>query len=217
MEMFHTPRPDSGISPVGAGYVLEMKAKKTAAKRATTKLMETKLTNETHTPLVQVKPRACDCPTAFFYSQVPCMNEPHNYTGGTTNTFMFNDAVYNKTNSNIYALDTDGALLILTAGTYFATVKLTLSFNGDTTGSFVGSHLVVESPNQTQQQQMPIILQPLMPEHGTFGTNIFTANAVIHVGDPNYGISTPVVRAYLWLSVDGALEYTTNIEFTVRN
>ena len=167
--------------------------------------------------LNHVKPPGCNCPTAFFYSNLPNVNEPHNYTGGTNNVFMFDDVTYSKTNSGLYALDTDGALLIMTAGTYFATMKLTISFNGDTTGSFIGSHLVVESPDQTQQQQMPIVLQPLMPEHGTFGTNIFTANAVIHVGDPNYGISTPMVRAYLWLSVDGTVEYTTNIEFTVRN
>lgn len=172
---------------------------------------------KTTTPLTHVKPLACDCPTAFFYSTLPCLNEPHNYTAGSTQTFKFDDAVYNKTNSGIFALDTDGSLLIKSPGTYFATMKVTLSFSGDTTGAFVGGYIIVERPDQTQQTQMIVISEPLTSEYTISGNGIFNSNAVIHVGDPNYGISTPTARVYLWLSVDGTIEYTTNIEFTVRN
>jgi hypothetical protein len=64
---------------------------------------------------------------------------------------------------------------------------------------------------------MIVISEPLTSEYTISGNGIFNSNAVIHVGDPNYGISTPTARVYLWLSVDGTIEYTTNIEFTVRN
>lgn len=172
---------------------------------------------KTITPLTHVKPMACDCPTAFFYSSVPCMNEPHNYTAGSTQEFKFADAVYNKTNSNIFALDTDGALLIKSPGTYFATMKITISFSGSTFGAFIGGYVIVERPDGTRQMQMLSISEPLTSEYAISGNAIFNSNAVIHVGDPNYGISTPNARVYLWLSVDGSIEYTTNIEFTVRN
>ncbi len=96
-------------------------------------------------------------------------------------------------------------------------MKINMSFSGDTTGAFVGGYIVVESPDQTQQQQIPVILEPLTPEYAISGNAIFNANAVIHVGDPNYGILSPIARVYLWLSMDGTIEYTPNIEFTVRN
>lgn len=169
------------------------------------------------TPLTRVKPLGCDCPTAFFYSTLPCLNEPHNYIGGSTQTFKFGDAVYNKTNSGIFALDIDGSLLIKIPGTYFATMKVAISFSGDTTGAFVGGYVVVESPDQTQGTQMLVISEPLTAEYSISGNAIFNANAVIHVGDPLYGVSTPTARVYLWLSMDGTVEYTPNIEFTVRN
>ncbi len=183
----------------------------------------TMLQKEPHTPLVQDRKRACDCPTAFFYSQIPCLNEPHNYTGNSTVTFMFNDAVYNKTNSNIYALDTDGALLIKTGGTYFATLKADVNFWGDATNAAISATIIVETPTgftPYSTQQMPVMFHPITAEDAHFERAILHANAVIHVGDANYGIGAygcQQARVYLWLSVDGNIEYTPSLEFTVRN
>lgn len=197
----------------------DMRTKKTSSPKERVTLAQTMEKHNLH----YVKPRACDCPTAFFYSQIPCVNEPHDYTGGTNNVFMFEDAVYNKANSYIYALDTDGALLIKTGGTYFATLKVDMPFGGDITNAYASATMVVETPNgfaPYSTQQIAILMEPLTAQHGAIGRAIFHANAVIHVADPLYGIGTngaSAARVYLWYFVNGDIQYNLNMEFTVRN
>lgn len=170
-----------------------------------------------------VKPRACDCPTAFFHSKFPSQINQQIYTAPSFTDFKFNDVIYTKANSSLYQLDADGALLIMTGGTYFADFDVDLTaLNGVVPGSIIEARLIIESPTgfvPYNTQQLPILFEPITSEQISAQKAWFHANAVIHVGDANYGVSSPSARVYIRLDgySTGAFQYAPEMHLTIRN
>jgi len=169
-----------------------------------------------------VAPRSCDCPTAFFHSKFPDRQEI--FTAPMNHTYMFgqSNVVYNKSNSTgIFQLDTDGALLIQTGGTYFVDFDVYLNNLTYITGmTSIDATLIIESPagfTPFNQQQLLIMFKPVTTDDFGFQMGLYHANAVIHVGDANYGVFSPQARVYVQMNTGGVFDYTSEMRITVRN
>jgi hypothetical protein len=174
----------------------------------------------THPQIVQDKEASCRCHGSYFYARIPCNQAPHNVS--STTTMGFSDAQYLKTNTgaSAYHIDPDGALVIINPGVYSVDVTSTLtSLQGLSGPAFVSLALYVESYtgySPFTQQQIPVMVEPISDGDLAAGQMMVHSNAVIHVGDPLYGIGVYPVRAYFVISADGA-SFSPDLEVTVRS
>ena len=176
----------------------------------------------THPSINQAHEDHCKCHGSYFYGRLPCVETTH-IIGNTSVNLGFLDAQYLKTNtgpSAVYGIDVDGALIIYEPGTYSVDLTTSLNIVEGLTGPAITS-LAVYVETYTgyspfTQQQMQVMVEPITADDLSIGQKLIHSNAVIHVGDPLYGIGIAPARVYLVLSVHG-VTCVPDVEVTIRS